>query len=345
MPVLSNVVRSTALNPTNGTAAAARRLARLARQALIAEAELTPKPGLVDRRGDGAHTDLSLDTMRRSAVAIEPYFCRMAILSKAERPSQSMREQLALIGRHAEHAMLEATGGSNSHKGAIWALGLLVSATAMYDEDGARAVAVAAKAKDIASFEDRAMPRLVSHGDAVARRYGFAGARGEALNGFPHVMEVALPMLRRRRLQGASEQVARLDALLSVMSRLDDTCVLYRGGEAALATAKAGAFAVETAGGSGTALGKQRLWQLDRRLLEMNVSPGGSADLLAAALLLDAVERRQTNVAADESVAELSQSPTEVSQSLTEISQSLAGTSQSLAGTSQSLTEVFHGTH
>ena len=337
MPVLSNVVRSTARNPANSTAAA-RRLARLARQALIAEAELTPKPGLVDRRGVGAHTDLSLDIMRRSAVAIEPYFCRMAILSKGARPSQSMREQLALIGRHAEHAMLEATCGSNSHKGAIWALGLLVSAAAMYDEDGARATAVAVKAKDIASFEDRAMPRLVSHGDAVARQYGVAGARGEALCGFPHVMKLALPMLRRRRQQGAMEQIARLDALLSVMSRLDDTCVLYRGGAAALAAAKEGALAVEAAGGSATPLGKRRLNQFERRLLNLNVSPGGSADLLAAALFLDAVERRQNDVEPDESVAEGFQSQAAVSQGR-------ADSSQSLAEVSRTPTEVSYGTH
>ena len=330
MQLLSNVVRSAARNPANDTTTA-RWLARLARQALIAEAELTPKPGLVDRRGDGAHTDLSLDILRRSAVAIEPYFCRMAILSKGAQPSRSMREHLALIGRHAEHAMLEATGGSNSHKGAIWALGLLVSAAAMYDEDSAEAAAVAAKAKDTASFEDRAMPRLVSHGDTVARRYGVAGARGEALCGFPHVMQVALPMLHRRRQQGATEQVARLDSLLSVMSRLDDTCVLYRGGEAALATAKEGAIAVEAAGGSGTALGKQRLRQLDRRLLDLNVSPGGSADLLAAALFLDAVERRQNDVEADESPAGASQNPADVSRNPAEVSQNLA--------------EVPHGTH
>ena len=304
MPVLSNVARSTKRNPADSAAAAALRLARLARQALIAEAELTPKPGLVDRRGEGAHTDLSLDIMRRSAVAIEPYFCRMAILSTGARPSQSMREKLALTGRHAEHAMLEATKGSNSHKGAIWTLGLLVSAAAMYDGGCAKAAVVATKAKDIASFEDRAMPRLVSHGDAVARRYGVAGARGEALCGFPHVTEVALPVLRSRRQHGATEQVARLDALLSVMSRLDDTCVLYRGGNAALVTAKEGALAVEAAGGTGTAPGRQRLRQLDRRLLDLNVSPGGSADLLAAALFLDAVERGQNEVEADESVAE-----------------------------------------
>jgi triphosphoribosyl-dephospho-CoA synthase len=338
MPVLSNVVRSTARNLTNGTAPAARRLARLARQALIAEAELTPKPGLVDRRGVGAHTDLSLDIMRRSAVAIEPYFCRMAILSKGAGPSQSMREQLALIGRHAEHAMLEATRGSNSHKGAIWALGLLVSAAAMYDENGARATAIAAKAKDIASFEDRALPRLVSHGDSVAMRYGVAGARGEALCGFPHVMKLALPMLRRRRQQGAMEQIARLDALLSVMSRLDDTCVLYRGGAAALDVAKEGAVAVEAGGGSGTPLGKRRLNQLERRLLNLNVSPGGSADLLAAALFLDAVERRQNDVEPDESVAEGFQSQAAVSHGR-------ADSSQGMAEVSRTPTEVFHGTH
>src|ERR1700739_4135545 len=139
-------------------------LAALAREALIAEAELTPKPGLVDRRGDGAHTDLSLDTMRRSATAIEPYLIRMARGSLGTEPSQSIRERLALIGRQAERAMLDATGGSNSHKGAIWALGLLVAALAMNDNDAVTASAVATTAKAIALFEDRATPRLVSHG-------------------------------------------------------------------------------------------------------------------------------------------------------------------------------------
>ncbi len=315
---------------------AARRLARLARKALIAEAELTPKPGLVDRRGNGAHTDLSLEIMRRSAVAIEPYFRQMALASWGLEPTQSIREQLALIGRHAERAMFEATGGSNAHKGAIWALGLLVAAAAIrgsdtrngnnryddanangdrngnsandgdYDYDGNKDVdadltasAIATTAKLIASFEDRAIPRLVSHGDAVAKRYGVPGARGEALSGFPHVVDVALPALRRKRRSGAPEQIARLDALLNIMSTLDDTCLLYRGGQTALAAAKEGAAAVEAAGGTGTALGRERLYCLDRRFLALHVSPGGSADLLAAALFLDAVEHQQSDIQAD----------------------------------------------
>src|SRR5580700_5523496 len=110
-------------------------LARLGRQALIAEAELTPKPGLVDRRGSGAHSDLSLAIMKCSAFAIEPYFREMASVSRGSYPSQALRERLALIGRNAERAMLRATGGSNSHKGAIWILGLLISAAALLDQD------------------------------------------------------------------------------------------------------------------------------------------------------------------------------------------------------------------
>jgi len=298
MSLLSNAVRLTPWTLPADTKAA-RRLARLARQALIAEAKLTPKPGLVDRRGNGSHPDLSLEIMRRSAVAIEPYFRQMALASWGIEPCQSIREQLALIGRQAERAMLEATGGSNAHKGAIWALGLLVAASAMEHNGHITASTVATTAKAIASFEDRAIPRLVSHGDAVAKRYGVPGARGEALSGFPHVVDVALPVLRRKRRSGAPEQIARLDALLSVMSSLDDTCLLYRGGQTALAAAKEGATAVAAAGGTGTALGLAQLYRLDRRLLDLHVSPGGSADLLAAALFLDAVEHRQNDIQAD----------------------------------------------
>src|SRR5260370_12717650 len=160
------------------------RLAYLACQSLIAEAELTPKPGLVDRRSAGGDTDLSLSIMKLSAFAIEPYVCEMAFVSGGSEPSQALREPLAVIGRDAERAMLKVTNGSNSHKGAIWILGLLVSAAALQVHDEVAAFQIAATAKEIASFADRATPRLVSHGDIVTKRYGATGARGEALGRF-----------------------------------------------------------------------------------------------------------------------------------------------------------------
>ena len=102
-------------------------LASLARQSLVAEAQLTPKPGLVDGRGSGSHTDLSLEIIIRSAAAIEPFFRLMAAASASARVDAELRAVLAAIGREAESAMFKATGGTNSHKGAIWILGLLIA--------------------------------------------------------------------------------------------------------------------------------------------------------------------------------------------------------------------------
>ena len=298
----------------------------LARQALIAEAELTPKPGLVDRRGPGAHTDLSLAIMIRSAFAIEPFIRLMAFQSTNENPSPRLRGTLAAIGRAAERAMLEATNGSNAHKGAIWTLGLLAAALGRDELPLIRRRAnatrklnandIAKTAGLIASFEDpyqstpnapaspgptpnakRRTPNAqLSHGQIVAQKFGVPGARGEAIQGFPHIIEVGLPMLHARRSAGAPEPIARLDALVAIMARLDDTCLLYRGGKPALLAAQQGAAAVIAAGGAGTSRGREELFALDQRLLELAVSPGGSADLLAGTLFLDAIERQPTEV-------------------------------------------------
>jgi len=263
-------------------------LASLAREALIAEAELTPKPGLVDRRGSGAHHDLSLTLMLQSATAIEPYFAEMASCAQGQALDINLRSQLAAIGRDAERAMYHVTHGSNSHKGAIWILGLLVAAAARAPGWAAREIAATAGA--IARLPDRAQPTLTTHGDLVRDRYGAGGARMEASNNFPHVIHCGLATLRRRRANQHAEEVCRLDALLSLMAELDDTCVLYRGGVEALHAVQSGAQAALDAGGSTTTKGRQQIYQLDRELIARHVSPGGSADLLAASIFLDAQE-------------------------------------------------------
>src|SRR5580698_3222639 len=216
-------------------------LAALATQSLIAEAELTPKPGLVDRRGSGAHNDLSLRLMTKSATVLEPYFAAMASCSQVLDLDTDLRMELSEIGRSAERAMFKATQGSNSHKGAIWILGLLVAAAARGEGQSAREIVAVAGA--IARLPDRAQPGLITHGDIVRNRYGADGARGEAVSSFPHVIKFALPTLRDRRAREFPEEICRLDALLSVMSDLDDTCVLYRGGVEALDIVQSGAQA------------------------------------------------------------------------------------------------------
>jgi triphosphoribosyl-dephospho-CoA synthase len=259
-------------------------LASLAVRALIEEVELTPKPALVDQHGPGAHTDLSLMLMKSSAHCLGPSFELMALASFQQIPSQTLREELGAIGRRAEQSMLLTTGGTNTHRGAIWSLGLLVSAAAMgvnfVDE-------VAYRARQLASLSDWSAPNQQSNGSRVIQRYQVSGARGEAQAGFPHVLTIGLPILHRSRQQGSSETQARLDALLAIMASLDDTCLLHRGGLAALNRAQTGAAAVFAAGGTATVQGWELLQRLDRDLLALKASPGGSADLLAATLFLD----------------------------------------------------------
>jgi triphosphoribosyl-dephospho-CoA synthase len=274
-----------------------RLLGALAFQALIAEVELTPKPGLVDRRGSGAHHDLSLDLMKLSATVLEPYFVAMSSASVGRGVDSRLRQELAAIGRDAEAMMCKATRGSNTHKGAIWNLGLLVSATSC--SEGQTAGEIAALAGAIARLPDRGQPELITHGDVVRNRYGIAGARGEASDGFPHVIDGGLPTLRKQREAKCSERICHLDALMCLMAEVNDSCVLYRGGREALSLVKSGARAVLRVGGYGNAHGRKLMRELDRQLIARHISPGGSADLLAATIFLDAVERQQNEIRKD----------------------------------------------
>lgn len=266
-------------------------LARLARQALIAEVNLTPKPGLVDLRSAGAHKDLSVTTMYLSATALEPYFAEMAQAALGQNVDAKLFETLRRIGRDAEDAMYTVTGGANSHKGAIWTLGLLVASASLTRASNRKSRYVAATAGSIAAFQQTTMGETLSHGELVRQRFAVPGAREEAQLAFPHVIAIGLPVLRRRRAEGAREDVARIDCLLAIMSHLDDTCLLYRAGLPGLSTAQVGARTVLTAGGAGTAAGRQELQRLHEQLLQLNCSPGGSADLLAATLFVDAVDQ------------------------------------------------------
>ncbi|MGF6774401.1 triphosphoribosyl-dephospho-CoA synthase [Paraburkholderia sp. GAS199] len=267
-------------------------LARLATQALVEEARLTPKPALVDQRGSGAHRDLDLATMERSAHALEATFAALARAARRRgEPSALLRTELAQIGRAGELDMLRATGGSNAHRGAIWIVGLLAASAAMPAHEANTsapfAAQVCSRAAQIACFPDRFAAPTDSHGERARQRYQVGGARREAQDGFPHVIDVGLPALVAARASGVEENAARLDALLSIMASLDDTCLLHRAGLPGLHAGQRGAQRVLDAGGSATPHGRVALAALEQALLSLNASPGGAADLLAATLFLD----------------------------------------------------------
>ncbi|CAN7426556.1 triphosphoribosyl-dephospho-CoA synthase [Pseudoduganella sp. LjRoot289] len=270
-------------------------LADAAVDALIDEATLTPKPGLVDLRGNGAHEDLNWLLMCHSARALRPAFHAMALAGQRIADPQSLREYIGAAGRDAERAMMQATGGVNTHRGAIWAIGLLVTAAAQ-PAGRSQASTVAHRAAALARLHDRHAPAVTGNKGALAcLQHGVGGARSQAQQGFPQVIHAALPMLRASRLRGDGEDAARLNALLAVMAQLDDTCLLARGGRPALEAAQRGARRVLDAGGVANGDGRQALRVLDADLLALGVSPGGAADLLAAALLLDRMENKGIN--------------------------------------------------
>lgn len=266
----------------------AQRLAALATRCLVIEANLTPKPGLVDRRGNGAHHDLSLALMERSAHSLTPMFREMARQSWQRPADIALRQLAGRLGREGEAVMMQVTGGVNTHRGAIWALGLLVSAAAMC---GGRVspAQITCMAARLAQLPDDAAPKLFSNGQRASSRYRLPGAREEAQQGFPHVMNLALPQLWLSRQQGADSTAARLDALMAIMTSLSDTCVLSRAGMAGLEAMQQGARTVLAAGGVRYPAGQQALQRLDAQMLALNASPGGAADLLSATIFLDGI--------------------------------------------------------
>lgn len=273
-------------------------LAQTAVRALVDEVTLTPKPGLVDLRGAGAHHDLNWALMCRSANSLRPTFEAMAQAGQAlpvaanRAKTIQLRATIGQLGRVGELHMLSATGGVNTHRGAIWALGLLVTASAQIAGNAMRlsAQGIAAQAALLARLPDCAGSRLpLNKGGVACQQYAVGGARGQAMAGFPQVIKTGLPALKKARLNGGSETAARLHALLAIMAELDDTCVLARAGMVALQAVQQGAAQVLAQGGVATQAGQKALQVLDAQLLALHVSPGGAADLLAATLWLDRV--------------------------------------------------------
>jgi triphosphoribosyl-dephospho-CoA synthase len=263
-------------------------IAAQAAAALIDEAMLAPKPGLVDPRDCSAHNDMTLATLTASVAALRPTFAELAEVAEGRPPDLRLRAEVGALGRRGEQQMLKATGGVNTHRGALWAIGLLVCGAA----NAAGVDEILDYGARLARLPDLGLPVDLarSHGDRACRRYRVGGARGEAHAGFPHV-RTGVRILRRARDAGRSDADARLGALIDLIARLDDTCLLHRGGAAGLAIIQRGARRVLTEGGPGTASGRKALQDLDRIARRTQLSPGGSGDLLAAAIFVDEVTR------------------------------------------------------
>jgi len=265
-------------------------LAALADRSLRLEIETWPKPGLVSHIDNGSHTDMDADTFRRSATAIRPFFAELAQAGARNAAMPALRK----IGLGAERAMLTATGGVNTHRGAIFGLGLLCAAA------GARAIGHADPDLTLGAIVARhwgkdilAGPRLpYSHGERAGRNYGAGGARREAADGFPSLYEIGLPALREAgRLAPGDEEAQRVQACFALIAAVEDTNLLHRGGLDGLRFAQHSARDFLDQGGVGQTDWRRAAAAIHHSFVTRRLSPGGAADLLAMCVFVHTLER------------------------------------------------------
>lgn len=271
-------------------------IAHLATQALQAELDTTPKPGLVDKDNNGAHRDMDYALMQRSINTLHPYFVKLAQLGCAD--ALPTHTSIRDIGIEAEKAMLSATNGVNTHKGALFSMGLAVVAAAheerkiaaneeqiLKERNGGEDVLVSLQTTIkalAASFPDTngthgSKAKLLSKGTTAIK-----GALDNAREGYEMLFAEWLPFYIERRKEHDAYTLHK--TLLRIMCDLDDTNVIYRTNLATAEEVKQEARALLDS------FSKAALKDMDRRYTARNISPGGAADMLSLTIFIGSIQ-------------------------------------------------------
>ena len=263
-------------------------IATLAVESLIAEVRTTPKPGLVDCRNNGSHVDMDVDTFIASANALKPYFKTCVAIGQeiADLPPAKTFPLLRNAGLEAEKAMYRATNGINTHKGAIYTMGVLCGSVGRLwkpEAPYAETETILSQCADMtaqAVNEDFAAMTGATAGERLYLQKGITGIRGQIAAGLPAVANIGLPVYERCLQKGHSPNDAGAIALVHLIAKVEDTNLHHRGGDAGAAFARDAARAL---------LPDPTLVQiekLDDAFISRKLSPGGCADLLAATYFL-----------------------------------------------------------
>lgn len=293
-PLIAPPLAAPARRPAARAPVDAERIGAVAADALRAELDTWPKPGLVSPIDNGSHDDMDYGTFLRSIAALRPFFGALAAAGAAGSGMADLRR----IGVAAEAAMLAATGGVNAHRGAVFALGLLCAAAGAAAAEpagpgagrSADSLALMVHTRWGADILRGPIP-IDSHGSGALRRFGAGGARAEAACGFPHARTVGLPALWGARGHGGDEDAARVEAFFALVAAMEDTNLLHRGGAQGLADARDAARAFLRRGGVRAHDWLAYAMEVHRHFVARRLSPGGSADLLAVTLFLDRIGR------------------------------------------------------
>ena len=259
--------------------------------ALNHEFAATPKPGLVDRNNNGAHRDMNIKHFFASSNALRPFFAQFAAVGLVTRsqPPKETFQRIRIVGKEAERVMYEATGGINTHKGAIFSIGLFCAAAGRLSPENWSPEALcrecAAMTEGIVSqdFAEVTPESAKTVGEKLYAKYGITGVRGQAEAGYPAVLETGLPVLQKGLQQGLSLNDAGCAALLHLLAVTDDTNLIHRSDRQTQLQVQAQVAQLLKNSPYPSA---EALEALDREFIEKNLSPGGSADLLAVTYFL-----------------------------------------------------------
>ena len=269
----------------------AQRLAGQAAHALLTEVCTTPKPGLVDRANNGSHWDMDIFTFLDSTTALLPYFIHAVEIGQ-ETATLAPEETFARLrteGLRAERAMFTATQGVNTHKGAVYSMGLVCGAAGrLWTEEGfpKSAETILDACADLAApstqrtLDDLCSSTASTAGEAAYLHCGLRGVRGEAADGFPSVRNIALPAIEAALFDGRTFEQAGAYALLHLIAQVGDTNLIARGG---MEGQRWAAQYAEKLLEQGKGFDNAALERFDAEMIKKNLSPGGCADLLAIA--------------------------------------------------------------
>ncbi|MCV3763937.1 triphosphoribosyl-dephospho-CoA synthase [Companilactobacillus farciminis] len=252
---------------------------QLAQQAVAAlkwEVSFSPKPGLVDTYSNGSHTDMDWKLFYKSADSLLDSFVEIAEKSYQQPIDLPLREEIGRIGRIAEKDMFQATNGVNTHKGAIWSMGLLISAISSQQTKGIETILLTAK--DLSRLPDKNVIPKKTHGAVTKQKYALSGAKGEAQNGFPNL---AKALAFKPQLDDFDTWMRRL---LVLYSNVDDTNIVYRSNLNVLRDFQN--LSAQIAVDPRNILNNPQFEKINDFTREHNISPGGCADLFAASYFL-----------------------------------------------------------
>ena len=268
-------------------------------QAILLEVSTHPKPGLVTRLSNGAHKDMSIFTFMMSSAVLSKAFNDLQDIGQAHRGTLAeLFCKLRSYGVGAEAELLRVTKGVNTQRGILFAGGIVSAVSGYAMNMGLSRDALLPMIKEMAAgLVARELKNLdhaaMTAGEKLYYKYGITGIRGEVENGFPSVVNYGLPALEDAFNKGATINDALVHALISLMTVVEDSNVIWRTDYDTLLEVQRIANNILSLGSVFTEKGRMAIAETERYFLQRHISPGGSADLLSVTITLYLLEHKE----------------------------------------------------